>query len=96
MFPLFKTIPDEESVDKEVVRKDIDKVGDLYERGVQSFQGLFGKPDTDSLVERCTQYWPDLRKSTQKVECTADLSEFSYSDHAPELWDLCSRTCSLG
>lgn len=68
MFPLFKAIPDEESVDKEVVRKDIDKADDLYERGVRSFEGLFGKPDTDILVARCTQYWPDLRRSTPKVQ----------------------------
>jgi hypothetical protein len=68
MFPLFKVIPDEDSVDKEVVRKNIGKAGNLYDRGVHSFEGLFGKPDTDSLVARCTQYWPDLRKSSPRAE----------------------------
>jgi hypothetical protein len=73
MFPLFKAIQDDESIDKMVVHERLDQAM-LYERGIESFEGLFGKADTDSLVSRCTRYWPDLRKcKLQKFCVTSEL-----------------------
>jgi hypothetical protein len=64
-FPLLKAIPDEESMDYEVVRKETAKLSkdDLMKRGADYMRTLFGESDGNAFIDRVSKYWPDLRKS---------------------------------
>jgi hypothetical protein len=61
-FPLIKAIPDDESVDTEVVRKDIKNPLDMKERGEQYMKQVFGPADLDTMWGTLDKYFPDLRE----------------------------------
>jgi hypothetical protein len=61
-FPLVKAIPDEDSVDYEVVRKYIKNPFDLTERGSNYMKDVFGASDMEAFIATMAKFWPDLRK----------------------------------
>ena len=61
-FPLIKAIPDEDSVDNAVVRKDIKNPYDMADRGENYMKAVFGTADMEAFIATMAKYWPDLRK----------------------------------
>lgn len=61
-FPLVKAIPDEDSVDHEVVRKDVKNPFDLTEQGARYMKDVFGESDMEAFIATMAKFWPDLRK----------------------------------
>lgn len=62
-FPLMAAIPDEESWDHHVVRKDIKNPysSDVIDRGTAYMRQVFGDGDMDSFVDRMEAQFPDLK-----------------------------------
>jgi hypothetical protein len=66
---LAKVIPDEESVDREVVRANVTNPFDLTARGLTYFENLYGK-DMSALLEPMERLFPDLRKQKTEIYIT--------------------------
>lgn len=63
-YTLAKAIPDDESIDREVIRADVTNPLDpqLVERGLKYFENIYRK-DMPAIFEPMDRLFPDIRKS---------------------------------
>lgn len=62
-YALEKVIPDEQSIDKDVVRLDVENPLDLTDRGLSYFENIY-KQDMPAILEPMDRLFPDLRMSS--------------------------------
>lgn len=60
-YALAKVIPDQESIDKDVVRSDVVNPLDLTDRGLSYFENIY-RQDMPSILEPMDRLFPDLSK----------------------------------